>query len=268
MHPLLRVLDQPSATSGASSAFEPHPILAAAPRSPRALPTALSLGLTALLAYGLTAGLFDAPTVLGPLGAFPPVARTVAILLTEPAPPRVGPDAPGGAGHREGSGTLDPRLAAFTTATAMPSDAIDPATLGTLPTADRVLLALNPALPLQASGNGLAPGTGRDPALGPGGRLRPGAAVPAPDFQLVPIRQVTLYHRLGPGEAAAARTPVRVRLAIGADGVPTRATVVSGPEFLRAAALKAALDWRFEPLVPHGLEVPTHLTLTFYPKFI
>ena len=268
MHPLLRVLDQPSPAGGASSAHALHPVLEAAPQTSRSLPAALSLGLTALLIYGISVGLFDSPLPAGSLGALLPAARTVTILLAEPAPPRVGPEAPGGEGHREGTDTLDPRLQAFTTATSLPSDAIDPAALSTLPTADLAQLSLNPALPLQAGGNGLSHGTGRGAAVGPGGRFRPATPVPVPDFELVPTRQITLYHRLGPGEAAAAKQPVRGRLYIGADGVPLRASVVSGPEFLRAAALKAALGWRFEPLAPHGLEAPTSLTLTFYPHFL
>lgn len=278
MHPLLRVLDQASSPeTEATSVHELHPVLAAAPRGPRALPFTLSLGLTALLVLGISQGLFQAPA-LQAQRALAGAGRTVAILLAEPldaagrrppAPDRAGPVLAGGAGHREGSSTLDPRLAQLVTTTPRASDALDPDQLGPLPTADRAILPLlDPALPRQAGGNGLAAGTGRDPMQGPGARLQPGASVVGPDNQLVPLRQVTLFHRLAPGEAILARQPVRVRLYIDADGVPFRVAVLSGPDFLREDAVKAARQWRFEPLAPHGLQAPLTMVLTFYPKFL
>lgn len=138
-------------------------------------------------------------------------------------------------------------------------DAVGPASLTALPTEDKRLPAPDPALPAQAGGNGLEQGGGRDPGRGPGG---------PPDHQVVPIRQVRLFANDFPWEAKAARQPVRVRLVIGPDGVPRRATAISGPEFLRAAAERAAMEWRFEPLAAHGLEAPLALTITFLPYFI
>lgn len=277
MHPLLNVLKLAPLVGESSSVHDLRPIRASAPNASRTLPCMLSLGLTSLLMFGIAQSRFDSSSLQSIQGAVVQAGRSVAVLLAEPVersgfpPPArnlVGPRAAGGAGHAEGTSTLDPRLARLTTATAMPSEAIDPASLSTLPTADRAFLSLNLALPLQAGGNGLTRGTGRDAALGPGGRFRPATGVAVPDHRLIPIHQVPLFHRLGPGEAVAARQPVRVRLTIGADGVTQRAIALSGPTFLRDEAVKAALQWRFEPLGAHGLEAPLALTLTFYPRFL
>lgn len=277
MHPLLQVLELAPRAGADSSVHELHPIRASAPSASRALPCLLSLGLTSLLVFGIAQSRFDSSSLQSIQGAVVQAGRSVAVLLAEPVersgflPPArnlVGPRPAGGAGHAEGTSTLDPRLTRLTTATAMPSEAIDPASLSTLPTADRAFLSLNPALPIQAGGNGLAKGAGRDAALGPGGRFGPATGVAVPDHRLIPTHQVALLHRLGPGEAVAAREPVRVRLTIGADGVTQQAIALSGPSFLRDEAIKAALQWRFEPLGAHGLEAPLSLTLTFYPRFL
>lgn len=270
MHPLLRTLDLSASAGTESSVHDLHPILLAAPARARALPALLSLVLTPLLVLGLALGLVQPPQSLARLGpgALP---KSVTLLLaevllpTEAKPPvrnLVGPDAPGGDGHREGTDTIDPRLVGLKANTlAMPSDAIDPDALTLSPRAEPVSLSLNPALPVRVGGDGLASGTGRDAARGNGGRLRP---LPVHDFLLVAIRQVPLYHRLGPGETDR-KEPTRVRLLIGEDGVPIEATAISGPAFLLEKARKAALEWRFEPLSPHGLKPPFVLTLTFYP---
>lgn len=270
MHPLLRTLDLSASSGTESSVHDLHPILQAAPARARTLPALLSLVLTPALVLGLALGLASPPGTLARLspGALP---KSVTLLLAEVLPPTapkppvhnlVGPEGPGGAGHRDGTDTIDPRLVGLKTNTlAMPSDAIDPDALTLSPRADPVFLSLNPALPVQVGGNGLAKGTGRDSARGNGGLLRP---LPVHDFKLVPTRQVPLYHRLGPGETDR-REPTRVRLLIGEDGVPIAATAVSGPAFLLEKARKAALEWRFEPLSPHGLKPPFVLTLTFYP---
>ena len=270
MHPLLRTLDLSASTGTESSVHDLHPILQAAPARARTLPALVSLVLTPVLVLGLALGLATPPGSLARLGsgARP---KSVTLLLAEALPPTgakppvrnlVGPEGPGGAGHREGTGTIDPRLLGLKANTlAMPSDAIDPDTLSDSPRADPVFLSLNSALPIQAGGNGLARGTGRDAALGKGGLLRP---LPVHDFKLVPTRQVPLYHRLGPGETDR-REPTRVRILIGEDGVPIEARAISGPAFLLEKARQAALEWRFEPLSAHGLKPPLALTLTFYP---
>jgi hypothetical protein len=145
----------------------------------------------------------------------------------------------------------------------MPSDAIDPDELGTSPRAELAFLSLNPALPTRAGGNGLARGTGRDAALGVGGLIRPPVPVPVPDFRLIPTRQIQLSYRMAPGEEYLMTQLPQVRILIGEDGVPFKATLISGPPKLRDKALRAALGWRFEPLGPHGLKAPLALTITF-----
>lgn len=273
MHPLLRTLDLTASAGTESSVYDLHPIRAAGSPRSHGIPLLVSLGLTPLVIYGLSISLISPATERAVRGTLDQARKSVALLLQEPdttatrAPARatIGPEGPGGAGHREGTNTLDPRLAVHTTLLSRPSDAIDPEQLSVLPTAERVSLSLNPALPLQEGGNGLARGTGRDSALGPGGLTRPPQAA---DFKLIPLRQVTVQHQLTPGEESAAKETLRVRILIGEDGVPTKATLVSGPEFLREKALKAALEWRFEPLGPHGLRAPLALTLIFHPSFL
>lgn len=279
MHPLLRTLDLTPSARTESSVHDLRPISQAAPPRSRAFPLLLSLGLTPLLIYGLSLSLVvpsSPPPARSDLGR---VVQSTSILLQESgarpelkAPVRnlVGPEGPGGAGHREGTSTIDPRLVSVRTTTlSMPTDAVDPEEPGPSPRAEWGGLSLNPALPLQAGGNGLARGTGRDAARGPGGLIRPPVPVPVPDRKLVPTRQVPIHRRLAPGEeGAATRQPVRVRILIGADGVPFQATVVSGPAILHDDARKAALAWRFEPLGSHGLEAPASVTLVFHPNLL
>lgn len=270
MHPLLRTLDLTAEARTASSVYDLHPIRDAASARSRKIPLLFSLGLTPLLIYGLSLSLISPSSVQAARGAIEQARKSISLLLQEtdkpssvqaPARKLIGPEGPGGAGHREGTGTLDPRLAAYATVLSKPSDAIDPEELSTSTKAERVNLSLNPALPFQDGGNGLAQGIGRDSAKGPGGLIRPPKAF---DFKLVPTRQVPLYHRLSPGESDR-KEPTRVRTLIGEDGIPTQAVVVSGPPYLHEKAIKAALEWRFEPLGPHGLKAPLSLTLTFHP---
>lgn len=273
MHPLLRTLDLTPGSGLASSVYDLHPIRDAAAARSRGIPLLVSLGLTPLVIYGLANSLVSPASARAAEGALDQARRSVSLLLLEPAPADVkaparsllGPEGPGGMGHREGTNTLDPRLAAYTSALSRPSDTVDPDELAAAPTAERMDLSLNPALPSQAGGNGLARGTGRDSALGSGGLLRPPQAM---DFKLVPTRQVPVSHQLVRGEEAAAREIVRVRILIGEDGVPIQAALVSGPEFLREKAIKAALEWRFEALGPHGLKAPLALVLIFRPNFL
>lgn len=102
-------------------------------------------------------------------------------------------------------------------------------------------------------GDGLAAGTGRDSANGPGGltggHFGQGGKF---DFRLVPIRQVQARHQLVMGERHDAKEPVRILIQIGSDGVLFRAKAVSGPAYLYQESLAAAMQWRFEPLTLHG----------------
>jgi hypothetical protein len=273
MHPLLRTLDLTAGSRLASSVYDLHPIRHAAAARSRAIPLLLSLGLTPLLIFGLANSLNSPVADRVADGALDQARNSVLMLLQEPdisgiKPPArnpVGTEGPGGAGHLEGTGTLDPRLAAFTSTLSQPSDAVDPELLSTSARADPAFLSLNPALPTQAGGNGLAQGTGRDSAQGPGGLIRPPKTY---DFKLIPTRQVPVSHQLIPGEDSVAREPLRVRVVIGEEGIPTQATFISGPDFLREKAIKTALEWRWEPLGPHGLKAPLTLTLIFHPSLL
>jgi len=244
------------------------------------MPILLSLGLTPLLIYGLSISLLTPASTQAIQRAVDQAQRSVSLLLHEtaatPATRHVlGPEGPGGDGHREGTNTLDPRLVVHTTVLSTPSDAVDPDELGTSPRAERVYLSLNPALPLQTGGNGLAKGSGRDSAHGSGGLLRPQPLVPLgdkperiSDGRLVAIRKPELHHGYHKGdlEEGVWSKPVVVRIWIGEDGIPIRGYVVSGPERLHAAGLKTALLWRFEPLGPHGLTAPLALNVVFRPR--
>ncbi len=272
MHPLLRTLDLTPGAGQASSIHDLRPIRDAAAPRPRGLPLLVSLGLAPLLIYGLAHSLNSPASARLAQGALNQ-ARNSVILLLESAPPNIqaparkllGPEGPGGMGHREGTNSLDPRLAAYTSVLSRPSDAVDPKELTAAPTAERVDLSLNPALPLQTGGNGLAQGTVRDSALGPGGHIRPPRTY---DFKLIPTRQVPVSHHLTAGENSVAMEPLRVRVVISEEGTPTQATLISGPDFLREKAIKAALEWRWEPLGPHGLKAPLTLTLIFHPNLL
>jgi hypothetical protein len=129
-----------------------------------------------------------------------------------------------------------------------------------LPTVDRSLQLFNPNLPIEAGGNGVAHGTGHDVARGLG-------SGPLFDHKIVPIHEVRIFHRLRPGETANPAIPAKVRVRIGADGVPLDAVYVSGPSFLETPAIATALQWRFEPLALHGLPAPQRVVINFFPTF-
>lgn len=274
MHPLLRTLDLTAGAGAESSVHDLQPIRAAAAARSRGIPFLFSLGLTPLLIYGLSISLVRPASLQALQGAVEQARRSVSFLLQEQDSPSVkpparnllGPEGPGGAGHREGTGTLDSRLAAHTSLFSKPSDAVDPEELSAAPSAERAFVSLNPALPGQAGGNGLARGTGRDSALGSGGIARPPIPVVVPDFKLIPTRQIQLSHQLSSGEEYLLAEHPRVRILIGEDGVPFQAALVSGAPKLRDKAIKAALGWRFEPLGPHGLKAPLTLVITFRPR--
>jgi hypothetical protein len=253
MHPLLRTLDLTAGAELASSIHDLHPIRDAAAARPRGIPLLLSLGLTPLLIYGLANSLTSPASARATQGALDQARRSVTLLLEEPGPPvslrspvrnLVGPQAPGGAGHREGSDTIDPRLLTVKVpALSFPTEAIEPDLLSLSPRAEAIALSLNPALPVQAGGNGLSRGTAKDPALGKGGLFRPqeSAALKVkdklpPDGRLVPIRRQLARHIYKRGELRdeVATVPVIVRVVVAEDGRVIQATVLSGPEEMHA----------------------------------
>lgn len=275
MHPLLRTLDLTAGAGTESSVHDLHPIQQAASARSHGVPILLSLGLTPLLIYGLSISLISPSSLQAMQRAVDQAGRSVSLLLHEPAAAPavrnlVGPQGPGGEGHREGTSTLDPRLADLPVPIlSKPTVAVDPDQLSLSPRAEPVDFSINPALPIQAGGNGLTRGTGRDAGQGKGGLIRPPAPVPvpSPDFRLVATRQVVVNHRMSAGESSTPM-PVRVRILINEDGIPFQAAVVSGPEYLHAESLKAAREWRFEPPGAHGLKAPVELVLTFRPNLL
>jgi hypothetical protein len=226
-----------------------------------------SLAMTSLFILGLNWGLFDSPeqSATPPL---PSAHTSVRILLTDAATPnREYLGLPHrlhggirGAGHPDGTSTRDPLLTQRTKVETLSSDDFDPSQIHTLPTVDRSLQLFNPNLPIEAGGNGIAHGTGHDVARGAG-------SGPVFDHKIVLIHEARIFHRLQRGESADPTIPVRVRVKIGADGVPLEAMFVSGPLFLKTLAIDAALQWRFEPLAIHGLSAPQTVVVNFWPVF-
>jgi protein TonB len=83
----------------------------------------------------------------------------------------------------------------------------------------------------------------------------------------VEMAQVQVLHRVDPVYPALARLvgaqgDVVLRMTIDAKGLPSEVKVVSGPEALRAEALRCARQWRFTPALMGGEAVPAAFNLT------
>lgn len=261
-----------ASTDATSSVYDAHPVRDAHARESRAMPLLLSLCLTPLVAYGFSAGLLARTPFRG--AGHP--GRTAPLLLdawtappeaTEPAQSPRGWREAGGAGHPEGTGTLDPNLAeVHAPAPSQPTETIAPEARAVAPGSPQVEASRNSALPLAAGGNGLVRGVGREAAVGLGDLDQP--LQPIPDHRLVLIRKVSMQHRLASKQESSLIEPLKVLILIGDDGAPFQATVLSGPALLREQAKAAALDWRFEPLRPHGLKGPVSLVIVFQPSHL
>lgn len=244
--------------------LRPHPIQDAAPRPLRALP----MGLSVLLAGGFLAALSAFHWGEGWRTWRDPGLiryRTIAVDLTDPRPlpsPALQVAAPApregrGEGHPLGTGTIDPSLLSQTPGFhALPDPEAPP--VKDLLAGPQLPAGLNLQLPLAEGGNGMAKGRGGEARAG----LGSGPGGHRPDFRLVVLHSETFTHRLKPGENLANQV-VRVRIAIGPDGVPLRAEAVGGPPLLFAEAVQTALRYRFEPLAPHGLRAPYELHINF-----
>ena len=288
MHLSAHALDPTAGTGDASSALGLHPIRdAASPRS-RTIPFLCSLILTTLITYGISTLRFSGPSLQAARYGAPLAQRSVTIDLQE-VPPRpdshpptlrrIGAAGPGGPGHREGTDTIDPRLlSVYSPVISLPTETNDPDLIGPSPRADMVSVSLNPALPVQPGGNGASRGTGGDPALGKGGIWHLEESVvppskdkqaPVPDGQLVPIRRQEARHiyQRSDWTEELAKAAVIVRVVIDEDGRVIQATVLSGPEEMRADVLWAARHWLFERLGKHGLKAPLTVDLIFHPRF-
>lgn len=261
-----------ASADASSTVYDAHPVRDAHAPESRALPLLLSLCLTPLAVYGFSSGLLarasfqsarhpgkTAPLLLD-AWVFPPDA-------TEPVQSPLGWREAGGAGHPEGTGTLDPNLAEVQApALSQPTEAMAPQARAVAPETPQMAASLNAALPIKAGGNGLERGLGREASVGLGDLDQP--LRPIPDHRLVLIRRVSMHYRLASKQESSAIQPLKVRILIGDDGVPFQATALSGPSFLHEQAQATALDWRFEPLRPHGLKGPVSLVLVFQPSHL
>jgi hypothetical protein len=117
-----------------TSVFDLHPIRDGASHPPREVPLLLSLGVTLILIYGLSISLISPTSMQRKSGAIERVHHSRSLLLQDPdrlslqasARNQYGIRSPGGKDHREGTGTPDPRLVAYTSILSHPSDVIDP----------------------------------------------------------------------------------------------------------------------------------------------
>lgn len=195
---------------------------------------------------------------------------TVSLRLPA-APPRVAPGpSPSGLGHRRGTDSIDPeRLqeALQHRLTGPLSGLADDPTAEVLaPPGGSGLEGLDLSLPRAPGGTGWAKGTGRDATRG-GWKADFIDAERKYDRKLVVLLSKLAYFQ-PPYTVEEQTVPVIVLLTIGEDGVPIRARPLSGPRERYREALAAAMQWRFEPLGPHGLTAPHELTITFRPTWM
>ena len=172
-------LDLIGSAEAISSVYDAHPIRDAHPPESRGIPLLLSLCLTPLLVYGFSAGLFTHT----PFGGVRNSSRTVPLSLDawilppdapEPAQTLPGLREAGGAGHTEGTGTLDPNLADNLSPTlSRPTESIAPEAGAVAPRADQMEASLSPTLPGKVGGNGLVRGVGREASMGSGDLNQP-----------------------------------------------------------------------------------------------
>jgi periplasmic protein TonB len=130
--------------------------------------------------------------------------------------------------------------------------------------------------PIDKDFPGAEPGPiGADPRPGPSGRDNPGPpGDPGPQPKTIPFTQVDTP----PVPTVAPRPPypawareagiegkVLVRVLVGADGIPRRAVVVSGPKGLTEGIESAVLRWRFKPGLASGspVEVWVEIPIVF-----
>lgn len=186
--------------------------------------------------------------------------RTVAFALgTQAAPGRPGVDKKtleshldgGSGGHPLGRGTGTQ----LGSTSPMP-DPLDP--LMNIPPLRDGAPAPEGALELPT---GLKRGDGLVEARGEGGgslgSLRPGF-----DHRLVPRYTPRAKYTLQEGEDGN-EVIVVVEVTVEDSGRVSRAKALAGPPYLYESILKAALQWLFEPLRPHGLTGPVHARINF-----
>ncbi|MCE1204661.1 MAG: energy transducer TonB [Holophagaceae bacterium] len=196
----------------------------------------------------------------------PPVIRVALAMEPPEYRPPIGPrPGPPGGSHRQGNVMIDVRLLsvpALEVVTAPPQRV--------LPVVDTELRALEPpmvldrSLPVGAHGNGVPRGDGHGFGRGHGDGVGNGTGMGGQGLLKLVKSVMPDYDRaaeLAPIDGQS----VKVRLRVGADGVPQEATLVSGHGRRESfpAILKAALRWRF--MVPAGFadQAPFEVVVDF-----
>lgn len=208
--------------------------------------------------------------------SFPIQLREDQGILNEPLP-EVMPGAPGEAGgsNRKGNGSIDLSLLTTPNTPGTPQPPLPTTDLqaqsqpspNPVPTAteqirtDFRLPPLDKALPIQPGGNGVSQGDGE----GFGGGSGDGFGNGQGGGGLTLLKASTVTYRSNPGDPPLTGKVVRVRLLVGADGIPTEARVLFGPAHTHEAARKASLEWRFQ--VPEALKskapIPVFIEIRF-----
>lgn len=217
----------------------------------------------------LVAGLLG---VLGPAGRSWVEPRglaqqTLSVLLREGRAPRYEPapearPGPAGGSNRLGTGSIDPGLLKLPSPELIrtPPPALpDPLAVG-LPETKRPLdfdrpalpspLVVDRSLPVRMGGNGAFAGDGEGFGRGHGNGVGDGSGGGAQGGIRL-LKSVSIVHHGQRGDPPLQGQTVKVRLWIGADGIPLDAEVLSGPARVQGEVRQAALDWRFQ--------VPAHL---------
>lgn len=125
----------------------------------------------------------------------------------------------------------------------------------------RPLPPLEKALPIYPGGNGAFQGDGEGLGRGHGDGFGDGQG----GGGLTVLKAPTLTYYSKRGDPPLTGNSVRVRLLVGADGIPTDARVIFGPAHIHEAARKVTLEWRFQ--VPKALKpkapIPVFIEIRF-----
>ena len=211
--------------------LQPHAVLSLAPPTDRRRSAALSAAVYALLAGGVILLAKAAPAIV----AHPPMDLHPVVIL-DPGP-TVAPSQP----HPVSTPKTPPVTQVVPpVAPPIPTDAPSQ-----LPTTDHSQDPPSSPVPSTAAA---APGSGGEPISVSMDALRV-------------LRQVD--PRYPPmAKMAHLQGQVVLRMTIDDQGVPAQVDAVSGPAGLRASALDAARQWRFEPARQDGQAVPATFLLT------
>lgn len=238
----------------------------------------INLALSALLSVPLAWAFLHTPQGRrsGPPASFPIQLRDDQAMLIEPLPEVIS-GAPGEAGgsNRKGNGSIDRSLLNTAKPSGPPRQPLpmadlqlqsQPTPVGALTAAEPIrvdsrLPPLDKALPIHPGGNGVSQGDGEGFGGGTGDGIGNGHG--GGGLTLLKASTVTYYSRRG--EPPLTGQVVRIRLLVGAEGIPTDAQVMLGPTQVRELARMAALEWRFQ--VPKALKprapIPVFIEIRF-----